>query len=165
MKQLLRLIALAAVSTLCFAEPGTVIKASELRRSPAIDASVVSQVADKARVEIVSTQGGWVEVKTAEGKTGWLRLMNVEPLAAKSTGGALKGLAAAGGVVRTGSTGSTAATGIKGISKEDLAGAKANFSELAKLERYRASPADGQQHAQSVGLKTQNVDVLPAHAP
>ena len=163
MKRLLAFAALAALSTITPAEPGTVTKASELRSAPALDASVKAKLADKTKVDIVSTKGGWIEVKTADGKSGWLRLMNVEPLEAKSAGGGLKGLATAGNIARTGSTGSTAATGVKGISKEDLAGARANFNEVAQLDRYRASPADGQQHARSVGLQAQHVDALPAN--
>ena len=162
MKQLLSLVALGACCSLALAAPGTVTKNSELRSAPAIDAGLKGTVASQARVDIVATKGGWVQVKTADGKTGWLRLMNVKPAEAKSSGGSLKGLALAGNVARTGSTGSTAATGVKGISKEDLAGAKPNFSEVGQLDRYRASPAEGQQHARSAGLKQQNVDALPA---
>ena len=144
------------------AAPGTVTKASELRSAPTLDAKVSGQVANQAKVDIRSSKGGWVEVETADGKSGWLRLMNVQPAGAKASGSALKGLATAGNVARTGATGSTAATGVKGISKEDLAGAKANFAELNQLDRYRASPAEGQQYARSVGLKAQHVEPLPA---
>lgn len=144
------------------AAPGTVVRASDLRNAPNLDATIKGSVAIQAKVDIVSTKGGWVEVRSADGTTGWLRLMNVEPAAAKSTASGLKGLATAGNVARTGSTGSTAATGVKGISKEELSGAKANFAELGQLDRYRATPADGQQHARSVGLQAQGVELLPA---
>jgi hypothetical protein len=144
------------------AAPGTVSRGGDLRSSPSLDSTVKGSVASQAKVEIVSTKGGWVEVKSADGTTGWLRLMNVEPVAGKASGGGLKGLATAGNVARTGSTGSTAATGVKGISKEDLSGAKANFAELGQLDRYRATGADGQQYARSVGLQAQSVELLPA---
>lgn len=163
MKHLLSLVALGACCSWALAAPGTVTKASELRSAPALDASLKGKVAGQAKVDIVATKGGWVQVKTADGQTGWLRLLNVKPAEGKSAGSGLKGLAAAGNVARTGSTGSTAATGVKGISKEDLAGAKANFSEVAQLDRYRASPAEGQQHARSAGLKAQDVAALPAN--
>jgi flagellar basal body rod protein FlgF len=156
------LLALGAGGSLALAAPGTVTKDSELRSSPAIDASPKGTVASQAKVDIVATKGGWVQIKTADGKTGWLRLMNVKPAEAKGSGGSLKGLALAGNVARTGSTGSTATTGVKGISKEDLAGAKPNFGELGQLDRYRASPAEGQQHARSAGLRAQDVAALPA---
>jgi uncharacterized protein YgiM (DUF1202 family) len=147
-----------------YAAPGTVTKASDLRSAPALDAKVSGKVANQAKVDIVSTKGGWVEVETADGTSGWLRLMNVQPTSAKGSGSGLKGLATAGNVARTGATGSTAATGVKGISKEDLAGAKANFAEVTQLDHYRASPAEGQQYARSVGLKAQHVEPLPVPA-
>ena len=156
------LTSLTSLSALCVAEPGIVIKASELRSAPMLDASVSGKLAEKSRVDILSSKGGWMEVKTAEGKSGWVRLMNVEPVEGKG-GSSGKGLAAFGNVARTGSTSTTAATGVKGISKEDLAGAKANFDEVAKLDRYRASTADGQQHARTAGLKAQSVEALPAN--
>lgn len=156
------LVALGAGCSLALAAPGTVTKNSDLRSGPALDASLKGKVASQAQVDIVATKGGWVQIKTADGATGWLRLMNVKPAEAKGSGGSLKGLALAGNVARTGSTGSTAATGVKGISKEDLAGAKPNFGEVSQLDRYRASPAEGQQHARTAGLKAQNVAALPA---
>lgn len=162
MKSLLSLVALGACCSLAIAAPGTVTKPSELRSAPALDASSKGKLASQAKVEIVSTKGGWVQVKTADGSTGWLRLLDVKPAESKSAGSGLKGLTTAGNVARTGSTGSTAATGVKGISKEDLAGAKANFNEVAQLDRYRASPADGQKHAREAGLKAQDVPALPA---
>ena len=161
MKQLIPL-ALLTVGSLACAAPGTVTRNTELRSAPAIDASVKGLLTGRTAVDIVSTKGGWVQVKTADGKSGWLRLLSVEPTDAKTAGGSLKGLVAAGNVARTGSTGSTAATGVKGISKEELAGAKPNFSEVAQLDRYRADPADGQQHARGASLKAQAVDLLPA---
>jgi len=163
MNKLIPAIALLACCASSIAAPGTVIKGSELRSSPSLDGKVAGRVGEKAWVDIVSTKGGWVEVKTLEGKTGWIRLMNVQPLEAKGSSSGLAGLASAGNVARTGSTGSTAATGVKGISKEDLAGAKANFHEVAQLDRYRASSADGQQYAKNVGLKAQSVEPLPTN--
>lgn len=162
MKHLLSLLALGACCSLALAEPGTVTKGGDLRSAPALDASLKGKVASQAKVDIVATKGGWIQVKTADGLTGWLRLLNVKPAESKSAGGGLKGLTTAGNVARTGSTGSTAATGVKGISKEDLAGAKANFNEVVQLDRYRASPAEGQQYAREVGLKAQDVPALPA---
>ena len=162
MKPLFLLVALGTCCTLALAAPGTVIKTSELRSAPALDASVKGVVASQATVDIVATKGGWLQVKTPDGKTGWLRLLNVKPAETKASGGGMKSLALAGNVVRTGSTGSTAATGVKGISKEDLAGARPNFTEVGQLDRYRASPAEGQQHARGAGLKAQTVEPLPA---
>ena len=156
------LLVLGLLSSASFANTGALTKDTDLRSAPSLDASAKGKAAKQAKVDILSTKGGWVEIKTADGKTGWVRLMNVEPADAKSSGSALKGLATAGNVVRTGSTGSTAATGVKGISKEDLAAAKPNFNEVELLERYRATPADGEQHARTAGLKAQNVSTLPA---
>lgn len=149
------------VAGAALAAPGTVTQNSELRATPTLDGRSKGQIAAQSKVEILNTKGGWVEIKAADGKTGWVRLMAVEPAEAKAGGSGLKSLATVGNIARTGSTGTTAATGVKGISKEDLAAAQPNFGELAQLDRFRATPADGQQHARTAGLKPQDVEALP----
>ena len=149
-------------SLVASAAPGIVIKKSDVYAKPFIDAATVASVREKDEVEILGASGAWSQIRTNDGKTGWIRLLNVRPKAG-SGGSSIKGLLTAGNVVRTGSTGSAATTGAKGISKEDLEKAQPNLEEAKRLEGFRASPDDGRQFAASAGLRAQRVDPLPGN--
>ena len=157
----LALLAAAAwLATPAIAAPGTIVKPTSVYAKPFLDAPVVSSLKEKAVVDILGADGAWTQVRTADGQTGWVRLLNVRPAASGSSSG-VKGLLTAGNVVRTGSTGSTATTGAKGISKEDLDKAQPNFDEAKRLDSYRASPDDGRQYATGARLQAQRVEPLP----
>lgn len=155
----LLLLALSAVAAVAQAAQATVTRSSELRSKPFSDAPVIATLAEQSEVTILSADGGWNEVKTREGKTGWVRLLNLRTKAGGDSGSSLKGLGELGNVARTGTTGSSATTGAKGISKEDLASASPNEGEVRKLETYRASLKDAQQYAGQNKLKARDVSV------
>lgn len=142
------------------AAPGTIVKASGVHAKPFLDAQLVTRVDARAEVEILGSAGAWTQIRTRDGKTGWVRLLSVRPKAAPG-GGSLKGILAAGNVARTGATGSTATTGAKGISKEDLSRAQPDFDEVQRLESYRASADEARQYATGARLRTQQLDPLP----
>jgi uncharacterized protein YgiM (DUF1202 family) len=153
---------LLALSASALAASGIVSRPSELRSKPFSDAPVIATLAEQTEVTIVGSDGGWNEVKTKEGKSGWLRLLNLKvKSSSESSGLSLKGLDELGNVARTGSTASSATTGAKGISKEDLAAAVPNEAELKKLERQRVSAKDAQLYASQHKLKSREVE-LPA---
>lgn len=159
-RQALAGVTLGLLGTAALAAPGTIVKATGVYAKPFLDAPVVTRVEPKADVEILGSEGAWSQIRTRDGKTGWVRLLTVRPRAATG-GSSLKGILTAGNVARTGATGSTATTGAKGISKEDLAQARPNFDEVQRLEGYRASGADGRQYAAGARLDAQRVDPLP----
>lgn len=145
------------------AAPATVIKAGELRAKPFLDAPVSGNVAADAEVDTLGSEGAWTQVKTKDGKTGWLRMLNLRPKTAAS-GGALSGIGNLGNVARTGSTGATATTGAKGISKEDLAKAAPSEAEVKRLDGYRASADDAQRYARAQKLTARAVEIPAAPA-
>ena len=160
LQQMLTGLALATSAAAALAAPGTVVKATGVYAKPFLDAPQLTRVEAKAEVDILGSEGAWSQIRTRDGKTGWVRLLTVRPRAA--TGGSnLKGILTAGNVARTGATGSTATTGAKGISKEELAQASPNFDEVQRLESYRASSTDGRQYAAGARLTAQRVDPLP----
>lgn len=152
-------VALSASATIAQAAQATVTRSSELRSKPFSDAPLITTLAEQSEVTILSADGGWNEVKTREGKTGWVRLLNLRTKAAGDSSSSLKGLGELGNVARTGTTGSSATTGAKGISKEDLASASPNEGEVRKLETYRATLKDAQHYASQNKLKARDVAV------
>lgn len=136
----MRLIALFLLTpALCLADPATLIRATDLKRSPASDAETVSQLAAGTAVEAREREGGWTRVKAA-GAEGWVKM-----LALRYDGGGAKsgdsGVAQLFNVARTGSSGTQVTTGVRGLDEQQLANAQPNKAELAKMSRF-AVPAD-----------------------
>ncbi|MDP3537627.1 MAG: SH3 domain-containing protein [Azonexus sp.] len=149
------------VSASCLADsPGTLIRSSELKSQPFIDADALASLPESTSLTVLGTQGGWIQVKTVDGKAGWVRLLNVrigkpeEPATIKKT------ISQIGGVVRTGTTKSAATTGVKGLSKEDIRDSKPNPMEIRRLEAFKAKPADVEKFATSRKLTVQEVQEL-----
>lgn len=139
-------------------EPATLVRASELRAKPALDAAVLTTLPEKAQVDLQGNEGGWSKVKTADGKVGYVRLLNVRPVGAGGSSGT--GLAALGTAVKSGSTTSVATTGVKGVTKEDIEHATPNPAEVKQMDRYAANEADAKQAAKAGKLTAQTVPLL-----
>ena len=141
------------------AEPGTLLKDSELRSKPLGDADIVLMLKARDKVEITTRQGAWAGVQTSNGKQGWVRLLNVR------TGSGQRGESGVGAlasVFRTGSSGNTVSTGVKGLSEEQLKNAKPNPEEAARLNTFMESETDARNFARQAKLATHQVGYLPA---
>jgi hypothetical protein len=146
-----------ALSTAVGAEPGKVLRACAIHEKPFLEATRTGDLAAQTDVEILARKGGWMQVRSATGQSGWVRLLNVQPVSTEASSGSslLGGLVKLGNVASTGSTGTTATTGAKGISQEDLAQAQPDMDELAKLEGLPSSAANGRRHAANYKLRAQ----------
>jgi hypothetical protein len=139
------------------AEPAKVLKATELRATPAPNADVVANLKTDDVVEISARQGAWANV-TAGGVAGWARVMN---LRSASAGVAGNGRADFGALFATGSTGATSTTGAKGLTGNDLMNASADFAELGELDGFAATTTDAQAFAGQAPVQPQQVPYLP----
>jgi hypothetical protein len=139
-------------------ERGLVIRAGDLYAQPFIDAAKAGTLAPDQPVTIVERRGGWLAVDAA-GKRGWVRVLNVR----LDTGAAARPLptkASRSAALRTGSSGRTVATGVKGLDEEDIRKAAIDTAQLALLEAQGASEADARQLALAANLKETKVDYL-----
>lgn len=155
-----RLLPAALIVVSCLAQAqsaGTLIRAAELKAEPFADAAALVNLPSDAALTVVDSKGGWSKVKTQDGKTGWVRLLNVRLAAGASDTSAL---ASIGGVIRTGTTKSAATTGVKGLSKEDLARAKPNPAEVRKLDAWRAKDGEINRFAAARKLTARDVPEL-----
>lgn len=170
MKQILVLIVLAAAllaAPLAGAETGTVVRASELKAEPFTDAATVAKLAEQSQVEVLKRQGAWARVKAKEGE-GWLRLLSLKlgaggPPPAKAEGSDSKLEGAALSLLGIGPRAQpTVATGVRGLSEEDLKNARPNPRELERVDRYAVSRGDARAFAESAKLSDQKIEYVPA---
>jgi len=144
-------------STLAHAESGTALKNDNLRKEPYNDAKTSGKLVRGDKVDILSKQGAWLQVKTSKA-SGWVRLLSVKRAA--STGNQAAGvLGVASGRAGTGQV--VATTGVRGLTEDELKQAQFSEPETKLLESYSASAADGAQYAKAGGLKSIKLGYLP----
>lgn len=153
------LLCAAGLSLAAQAAPGTLTRAADLKAKPFVDAATLTQLPEQTKVDILGNEGGWSQIKSPQGQTGWVRLLHVRPDSA-SSGNALSSLGTLGNVARTGSSGATATTGAKGISKDDLAQAAPSPQEVKRLTQYASNRQSAEQHARSNRLQKRNMAYL-----
>lgn len=155
----LLLAALLAVPAAWAADTGTVTRAESLLDKPFADAKAIAPLASGAKVEIVTRNGGWYQVK-AGGKTGWVRMLSVRR-SAGAGGSAITGLA---GVAsgRTGTGTVTTTTGVRGLDAQDLTTATFDEAQVAKAETLRVGSAAAAAFAKQGKLVARDVPPLPA---
>jgi hypothetical protein len=137
------------------AETGSMIRAGELKAMPFIDAATSARLAANQPVTILERKGGWVQVQ-AKGQTGWVRMLNVRLAAGSSPAAQIHAAA----LLRTGSSGKTVTTGIKGLGEEDLQNAVPDPAQLARLTALAVPAAEASSNAAASGLVEHPVEYL-----
>lgn len=136
------------------------LKAEEMRAEPFGDAKPVAKLAVNDSLEILRQEGGWLFVSSSKGK-GWVRMLSVRRNDAKKPGStpaaALLGLNSG----RAGSGKIVATTGIRGLNEEELKLAQFNETEIARAERYAATPAQRLEFSKQGQLIARPFDYLP----
>jgi len=160
---LLALVLLLPLAPAEAAERAVVIRASELKAKPFIDAPTSASLAANQQVNVLSRQGGWVQVE-AGGTSGWVRMLSLRMDAGAAQANAApaprRGRFSSPTSLFTGSTGTTATTGVKGMDEEDIRNASVNYAELQRLGTLAVAPAEASANAQRSGLKEMKVAYL-----
>ncbi|WP_028449503.1 hypothetical protein [Chitinibacter tainanensis] len=146
------LYSLLLVSALAAAESGTVIRKTDLRDKPFLDAKVLAPVATDTQVDIRGRKGAWMEVRLPNGQQGWIKLLNV-----RTSSGQTSSSAALSNVLRTGSSGKTVTTGVKGLTAEQINNASPNPAEVDRMNGYSVSGNEAKIQALNYGLKAMGV--------
>lgn len=136
-------------------ERGSVIRAGDLYSEPFVDAAKLAPVAPNQPVIILARKGGWLSVETG-GKRGWVRLLIVRLDAAAPAPGR------SSAALRTGSTGRTVATGVKGLDEGSIRAAAIDRAQLARLDQMGASENDARALAVQNRLKESQIAQLKA---
>jgi hypothetical protein len=147
------------------AETGYTLRATEVKEKPFLDAATLSTLPEKTTVEILARQGGWMQVKTKDVKSGWVRMLSVRlgsPDQKPQTGGNLLSAIGIGSRPRP-STSATVTTGVRGFSEEDLAKATPNPAEVQKMQGYAVTPEAADAFAKAGKLAAQQVAFFDAN--
>ena len=141
------------------AETGYTLKATEVKDKPFLDASTLLNLPEKTIVEIVTRQGAWMQIKTADAKQGWVRMLSVrlgKPDQKAQSGGNLLSALGIGSRPRPATT-SRVTTGVRGFSEEDLANAKPDAGELEQMKSYAVTSEEATKRAASGKLSARTV--------
>lgn len=155
MKYRIAALALLVCSAPLWAESGNVRRNVDLKQKPFIDAATVGQLSANARVDVVARQAAWAQVKATDGKAGWIKALNVEPI--ENSGGYKRG----GLSFLTGSSGSTLTAGAKGLNAGQIKNAAPDFDELSRMRQLYVSAPDAARYANAGHLVTQQVPSIP----
>lgn len=151
------------------AEPAFMLHSAPLLTQAQADAATVTTLSESTQVDVLRRRGAWSEIKTADGKTGWVRMLSLRfdsPNAASAQNsanplGALTSLLSSG---RTSNT-ATVTTGVRGLSAEELENAQANPGELQKMRKNAASREAALAFAKRSRLSAAKLDYLAEPAP
>ena len=145
-------------------ETGFAVRPTEIRKEPYSDAAILGALPEKAQVRVLARQGGWMQIESGAPPgtiAGWVRMLSIR-MGVEQTGGD-SGVQQLFNIARTGSSGTTVATGVRGLDKEQIQNAQPNPSELRKLATFAATKADAEQFAAgNPQLKPQALDYFPA---
>ncbi len=152
---------------------------AELREAPGDSSrSLGSLPAQTAVTRLPLRQGPWIQVRTAQGATGYLHMFDIAVAGSSNASanagsgtpnaaaGALRGIT---GFFNRGSAQNTASLptstiGIRGLEAEQLARATPNPAAVVTAESNRADAAQAQSFAAIAQLSPRSVDPLPAPA-
>ncbi len=148
-----------------FAEPGYIIRSSDLMDEPYRDATPLLELEKGVPVDIIKRKGGWLQIESA-GKSGWVRMSKIRKgkAATQSAAGseATGILDLASGRAGTGNV--VSATGVRGLSEEQLKEAAFDAYQIKKLESFAISEQKAIRFAQQEKLVTRKLDFIPAAA-
>lgn len=142
---------------LAWAEPATLIRATELKKEPATDAATVLELAENTGVDALERRGGWTRIK-AGGAEGWVKMLALRYGAPGTPKQGDTGLSQLFTVARTGSSGTQVTTGVRGLEAEQITNAQPNAAELKRMQGYAASRDSAASFARQGKLQARPVE-------
>jgi len=141
------------------AEEAYTIRATELKAKPYSDALTVLTLPARSKVIVLQRRSSWNQVKSGE-TTGWVKMLGLQLARGATDRRADNGLRSLFNVARSGGSGATVTTGVRGLSEEQLKNALPDPGALQALERYAADRRAAQRFAAQGKLQAQRVDYL-----
>jgi uncharacterized protein YgiM (DUF1202 family) len=140
------------------ADYANTIRETELKTGPYTDAKTLASLPANSKVEVVKRQSAWTQVKAGTAK-GWVRMLSLR-FQSGTSARRDSGLGALFNVAKTGKSGSTVTTGVRGLSEEQLKNARPNPEELEVAKDYAAGKSEAKKFAAAGKLKAQGVEYV-----
>ncbi len=159
-KQLLLIVALLLPATLQAQQAAVALRDTTLRATPHSDAATVSKLKAKTPLQILQRKGGWYQAQDAKKHTGWVRMSHIRMGDGKSSGDKGGGLAQTLNFLstgRSGASGVTVATGIRGLDSADVSNAKPDHKAVGKLDSFKVSSVSAKKFASKGDLHEQKL--------
>jgi hypothetical protein len=141
------------------ADTGYVIRATDLKAKPYLDADTMTKLPEKTAVEIHIREGPWMQVK-AQGKTGYVRMLQVR-LNVSDSAQARSSSAATPPVVtatnRPAGGRPTVTTGVRGFDEQGLKDAQPDPAAFELMVGFAATRQQAQQFARASPLSSRSV--------
>jgi hypothetical protein len=139
------------------ADIGYLLKATDLKLKPFLDAETLVRLPEKTAVEIVAREGPWMLVK-ADGKQGYVRMLQVrlalsDTMLARAPATSRPAPSAA----RPAGTAPIVTTGVRGFDEQGLKDAQPDPAAFALMVSFAASHDQAQQFAQGSPLSARAV--------
>lgn len=146
-----RLIRLGFISLFCCLvhanQPGQMVTDAELKNEPTPKAKTLDKLKAGQSVEIKERRGGWYATQTDK-LTGWVRMLHIRMLSSEKTTSNTN----LGALTNSRRGDSTIATGIRGLSEEQIKKAKEDILELRRLDNWMATEKEALQYAKEAKL-------------
>ena len=134
------------------------IRPTELKAKPYTDAQTLTTLPPRTRVEVLTRQASWTQVKSTS-FSGWVKMLSLQ-LESNVQKSGDNGLRSLFNVASTGRSSSTVTTGIRGLSEEQLKNSKSDPQALQAAKRYAVNRDAAQRYAAEGKLHAQSVDYL-----
>jgi hypothetical protein len=141
------------------ADTGYVIRATDLKAKPYLDADTMTKLTEKTAVEILIREGPWMQVK-AQGKTGYVRMLQVrlnvtDFTQARASSAATPPVITAAN--RPGGSRPTVTSGVRGFDEQGLKNAQPDPAAFERMVSFAATKQQAQQFAQTSPLSSRSV--------
>jgi len=159
MKMLMLCMALGFAAGAWAQEEAYVVRETELKAKPYSDAQTLFMLPARSKVIVLQRRASWNQVKSGT-TTGWVKMLSLQLARGAAQHRSDSGLRSLFNVARTGGSGATVTTGVRGLSEEQLTHAQPNPEALDALERYASDRRAAERFAAQGKLQAQRVDYL-----
>lgn len=138
-------------------QAATVLQQTTLYAEPYSDAAALATLQPRQQVAVLERKGGWYRVRSST-QSGWLHMSHIRFGDGSVTQGDSGGLGQTLQFLstgRSGASGVTVATGIRGLDAADMSNAKPNHQAVKRLDRYQVTPRQAKNFAARAQLQSQ----------